>query len=269
MRHDQKVYRGHQGAGQRRWPRRPAAGSTRSQAAGVARVSIASGADMVVYVADPAVAEELQQKGEFDILKASMTRIPRPRNCLLGGNEERRPIDHAGPHGFSQSLAAGRAKRWASCTPIVTAAASNTRSSNSSSCAPRRSTAAPTASTCTPRSCAPPAKANSGSICSMRGEESPFYSERERAALAWTEALHAASPRATSPDGVYEQSAGAIQRRRARQPDTGDHRHQRRQSPQHRLPHSAGQPPRAGSASGGVSRHSGFAPFGAPRNSDQ
>lgn len=45
------------------------------QAAGVARVSIASGASMVVMSLIQRVAEELQQKGEFDILKASMTRI--------------------------------------------------------------------------------------------------------------------------------------------------------------------------------------------------
>jgi 2-methylisocitrate lyase-like PEP mutase family enzyme len=44
------------------------------QAAGVARVSIASGASMVVMSLIQRLAEELREKGEFDILKASMTR---------------------------------------------------------------------------------------------------------------------------------------------------------------------------------------------------
>ena len=44
------------------------------EAAGVARVSIASGASMVVMSQIQHIAEELRQKGEFDILKSSMTR---------------------------------------------------------------------------------------------------------------------------------------------------------------------------------------------------
>jgi 2-methylisocitrate lyase-like PEP mutase family enzyme len=44
------------------------------QDAGVARVSIASGANMVVMSLIRRVAEELHQTGEFDILEASMTR---------------------------------------------------------------------------------------------------------------------------------------------------------------------------------------------------
>ena len=44
------------------------------QDAGVARVSIASGASMVVMSQIRRIAEELHQTGEFDILKASMTR---------------------------------------------------------------------------------------------------------------------------------------------------------------------------------------------------
>ena len=45
------------------------------EAAGVARVSIASGASMVVMSQIRRIAEELRQKGEFDILKSSMTRV--------------------------------------------------------------------------------------------------------------------------------------------------------------------------------------------------
>lgn len=45
------------------------------EAAGVARVSIASGASMVVMSTIQRIAEELHQKGEFDILKASITRL--------------------------------------------------------------------------------------------------------------------------------------------------------------------------------------------------
>jgi 2-methylisocitrate lyase-like PEP mutase family enzyme len=45
------------------------------QAAGVARVSIASGASLVVMSLVQRIAEELAQKGEFDMLKATMTRI--------------------------------------------------------------------------------------------------------------------------------------------------------------------------------------------------
>lgn len=45
------------------------------EAAGVARVSIASGASMVVMSTIQRIAEELHQKGEFDILKASITRV--------------------------------------------------------------------------------------------------------------------------------------------------------------------------------------------------
>ena len=45
------------------------------EAAGVARVSIASGASMVVMSQIQHIAEELRQKGEFDILKSSMTRV--------------------------------------------------------------------------------------------------------------------------------------------------------------------------------------------------
>lgn len=44
------------------------------EAAGVARVSIASGASMAVMAQIHRIAEELRQTGEFDILKTSMTR---------------------------------------------------------------------------------------------------------------------------------------------------------------------------------------------------
>ncbi|HTV38906.1 MAG TPA: isocitrate lyase/phosphoenolpyruvate mutase family protein [Xanthobacteraceae bacterium] len=50
-------------------------GLAKLQAAGVARVSIASGASMVVMSLISSIAEELRQKGEFDSLKSTMTRI--------------------------------------------------------------------------------------------------------------------------------------------------------------------------------------------------
>jgi 2-methylisocitrate lyase-like PEP mutase family enzyme len=45
------------------------------EAAGVARVSIASGASMAVMSQIRRVAEDLRQTGEFDILKSAMTRV--------------------------------------------------------------------------------------------------------------------------------------------------------------------------------------------------
>jgi len=47
---------------------------------------------------------------------------------------------------------------------------------------------APSALTCTGKICAPSAKASNGYMGSMAGG-SPYYTERERAALAWTEAV--------------------------------------------------------------------------------
>ncbi len=44
------------------------------EAAGVARVSIASGASTVVISAIQRMAEQLHQTGEFDVLKTSLTR---------------------------------------------------------------------------------------------------------------------------------------------------------------------------------------------------
>jgi alkylhydroperoxidase family enzyme len=41
--------------------------------------------------------------------------------------------------------------------------------------------------------------------CSLRGESSPFYADRERAALAWTEAVTLAGDRHV-PDDVYEEA---------------------------------------------------------------
>ena len=45
------------------------------EAAGVARVSIASGASLTVMSLIQRIGEELAQKGEFDMLKATMTRV--------------------------------------------------------------------------------------------------------------------------------------------------------------------------------------------------
>jgi alkylhydroperoxidase family enzyme len=60
---------------------------------------------------------------------------------------------------------------------------------SSSRSALQRSTAAPTASICTRRSRARQARPSSASICCRPGREAPCYSDRERAALGWTEAL--------------------------------------------------------------------------------
>jgi alkylhydroperoxidase family enzyme len=84
------------------------------------------------------------------------------------------------------------------------AAVSTTCCSSSSSCAPRRSTAAPIASTCTPRNCAG-GESEQRLYLLNAWEESPFYSERERAALAWTEALTLITE-GHVPDEVYEQA---------------------------------------------------------------
>jgi len=59
------------------------------------------------------------------------------------------------------------------------------------------------ASTCIPRNCGPTARANSGFFLLSVWRESPFYSERERAALAWTEAVTLIS-NGDMPDEVYD-----------------------------------------------------------------
>ncbi len=55
------------------------------QAAGVARVSIASGATLAIMSAIRRIAEELRQNGDFDVLKASMTRVEAQK--LFANNE--------------------------------------------------------------------------------------------------------------------------------------------------------------------------------------
>ena len=72
-----------------------------------------------------------------------------------------------------------------------------------SSCAPRRSTAAPFASTCTGRNCARWARREQRLYGLDAWRESPYYSERERAALAWTEAVTLVAATHV-PDSVYE-----------------------------------------------------------------
>ena len=62
--------------------------------------------------------------------------------------------------------------------------------------------------------------------------ETPFFTEKERAALAWTEALtniqigHA-------PDAVYQRTQQEFQRRRYREHDPRDHDHQLLESHRH------------------------------------
>jgi 2-methylisocitrate lyase-like PEP mutase family enzyme len=51
------------------------AGLSRLQAAGVARVSTASGPALVTMSLVQRLAEELHRTGEFDMLRSSMTRV--------------------------------------------------------------------------------------------------------------------------------------------------------------------------------------------------
>src|SRR5450756_1272704 len=71
-----------------------------------------------------------------------------------------------------------------------------------SSCAPPRSMAAVIASTCMRRSCAP---GEQRLYLLDAWEESPFYSDRERAALAWCEAVTCITE-GHVPDEVYEKA---------------------------------------------------------------
>ena len=64
--------------------------------------------------------------------------------------------------------------------------------------------------------------------------ESPFYTERERAALAWAEAVTHISQ--THASDEYYEAARAVRRGRAGQADDGRHRHQRVEPARHRLP---------------------------------
>jgi 2-methylisocitrate lyase-like PEP mutase family enzyme len=64
-------------------------GLNQLQAAGVARVSIASGASLVIMSHIQRIAEELAQKGEFDMLKASMTRIDAQKLFARNEGEDR------------------------------------------------------------------------------------------------------------------------------------------------------------------------------------
>ena len=70
-------------------------------------------------------------------------------------------------------------------------------------------------------------------------EEAPVYSPRERAALAWTEALTLITE-GHAPDAVYDEARRAFLRDRAREPHARDRRDQRLEPHQHRLPVDAG-----------------------------
>ena len=72
--------------------------------------------------------------------------------------------------------------------------------------------------------------------------EAPFYTERERAALAWAEAVTLVTE-GHVPDEVYEQAQGPVQRRGAGEPDAGRRGDQRLEPAEHRLPRGAGQLP--------------------------
>jgi hypothetical protein len=86
-----------------------------------------------------------------------------------------------------------------------TEAGLNPRCSIFSGCGHRRLTAAPFASICTARMRVPRVKLSSGSYELDAWRETPFYTERERAALAWTEAVTLISE-GHVPDSVYEEA---------------------------------------------------------------
>ena len=68
--------------------------------------------------------------------------------------------------------------------------------------------------------------------------ESPFYTERERAALAWAEAV----TRVTDghvPDEVFEEAHGQVQRRRTGESNARHRGDQRLESDQHRVSRDA------------------------------
>ena len=79
--------------------------------------------------------------------------------------------------------------------------------------------------------------------------ETPFFSERERAALAWTEAVTRVSVEHV-PDEVYEFARTAVQREGTRRPHAGDRGHQRLEPSRDRIPNRARDVPdrRAASA---------------------
>ena len=62
--------------------------------------------------------------------------------------------------------------------------------------------------------------------------ETPYYSDRERAALEWTEALTLVAE-SHVPDDVYERVRDAVLGRRAGASEPGDRRHQWLESAQH------------------------------------
>ncbi len=77
--------------------------------------------------------------------------------------------------------------------------------------------------------------------------ESPLYSPRERAALAWTEALTLVAE-THAPDADLRRGAPALHRGGAGRPDPADRHDQRVEPPRHRLPQrpSGGRGRRAG-----------------------
>ena len=81
--------------------------------------------------------------------------------------------------------------------------ASKSRCSSSSRSAPRRSMAAPTASTCTRRTRALAGETEQRIYALNAWRETPFFTDRERAALEWTEAVTRVSDTHV-PDEIYE-----------------------------------------------------------------
>ena len=73
---------------------------------------------------------------------------------------------------------------------------------------PRKSTAALTASTCTGKTCAI-GETEQRLYGLDAWHESPYYSDRERAALAWTEAV-TKLPEGGIPDDLYDRVRGQL-----------------------------------------------------------
>ena len=68
--------------------------------------------------------------------------------------------------------------------------------------------------------------------------ETPFFTPRERAALAWTESLTLLS-QTHAPDEDYELATSAVQPQGNGRPDRGHYHHQRLEPPGGRLPQNA------------------------------
>ncbi len=81
--------------------------------------------------------------------------------------------------------------------------------------------AVPTASTCTRKTRVQPVRPSNALYCLPAWRETPFYSERERAALAWTEAVTQVSEDHV-PDEVFELARKQFSEEELADSDSGD-----------------------------------------------